>query len=325
MVLLSRVAESLFWLGRYIERAENTARLLDVTFHGRLEPHATEMTGAVNTWQAVVASLGLQNLYTSAHDGYDEVAVIEFLTVDRANSSSIVSALAAARENARGVRDFLSSETWVAVNRLYHATSQRNLHLILADGLYEFCDEVRQGTQLFHGTANSTSLHDEGWYWLQSGLYLERSDMVTRIVDSKYHLLLDSTDEVGGALDRHQWGALLRSVSGYEAFRRTHAAGLEPNAIVEFLLLGIEFPRSLRSSVEALLSALDHATSGAERPARNATLRDVTDLRNRLQYESVDSLVTLGLHEFLEDARRTLAGVNTAVANAFFWSGSSAA
>ncbi len=325
MALLSRVAESLFWLGRYIERAENTARLLDVTFHGRLEPQGTEVAGAINTWQAVVASLGLQQLYEESHEGYSEIDVIEFLTVDRKNASSIASVLSSARDNARGVRDFLSSETWVAVNRLYHATSRRNLQLILADGLYEFCDEVRQGSQLFHGTANSTALHDEGWYWLQSGLYLERSDMVTRIVDSKYHLLLDSRDEVGGALDRHQWGALLRSVSGYEAFRRTHAAGLEPNAIVEFLLLGIEFPRSLRFSVESLLASLDHATAGAERPARNASLRHVTDLRNRLQYETVDSLVTIGLHEFLVEARRTLAGVNTAVANAFFWSGSSAA
>jgi uncharacterized alpha-E superfamily protein len=325
MALLSRVAESLYWLGRYVERAENTARLLDVTFHGRLEPQATEMAGAVNTWEAVVASLGLQQLYAEHHTGYDEVQVIEFLTVDRTHPSSIVSALASARENARGVRDFLSSETWVAINRLFHATSQRNLHLILADGLYEFCDEVRQGTQLFHGTANSTSLHDEGWYWLQCGVSLERSDMVTRIVDSKYHLLLDSADEVGGALDRHQWGALLRSVSGYEAFRRTHAAGLEPDAIIEFLLLDIEFPRSLRASVEALLASLDAATTGAERTARNATLRHVTDLRNRLQYETVDSLVKLGLHEFLGEARGTLAGVNTAVANAFFWSATSAA
>jgi len=325
VALLSRVADSLFWLGRGVERAENTARLLDVSFHGRLEPQALEVAGARNTWQALVATLGLAQQFEAAHGEADEASVIAFLTVSRENPSSIVSALATARENARGVRDFLSSETWVAINRLYHATTHRNLHLIMADGLYEFCDEVRTGTQLFHGTANSTSLHDEGWYWLQCGLYLERADMVTRIIDSKYHLLLDSLDEVGGALDRFQWGALLRSVSGYEAFRRTHAGGVEPSAIVEFLVLSVEFPRSLRATVDNLYFALDHATEGAERRLRNAPLRKVTDLRNRLQFETADTLISTGLHEFLKDAQDTLAAVSLAVGEAFFWSSTSAA
>jgi uncharacterized alpha-E superfamily protein len=223
------------------------------------------------------------------------------------------------------VRDYLSSETWVAINRLYHATSGRGMHLIMADGLYEYCDAVRQGAQLFHGTAESTSLHDEGWYWLQSGVYLERADMVTRIVDSKYHLLLDAPEEVGGPLDRLQWGALLRSVSGYEAFRRTHPAGVEPAAIVEFLVLDTRFPRSLRSCVDNLLFALDQATDGAEGRLRNAPLRRVTDLRNRLQYETVDSLITNGLHEFLDEAQTTIASVSLSVSQAFFWSADSAA
>jgi uncharacterized alpha-E superfamily protein len=324
MALLSRVAESLFWLGRYVERAESTARLLDVTFHGGLEPGATAVVGATNTWAALLATLGDDD-YARSEGANDELAVISYLTVSHDNPSSIVSALGAARENARSVRDFLSSETWVAINRLYHSTAQRNLHLILADGLYEFCDEIRHGAQLFHGTAASTSLHDEGWFWLQTGVYLERADMITRIVDSKYHLLLSSVEEVGGALDRHQWGALLRSLSGYEAYRRTHPAGLDSDRIMEFLLLSTEFPRSLRAALDSLLDSVEHATEGAERRRRNAALRRITDLRNRLQFETVDSLIATGLHEFLEGAQQTLADVSYALSEGFFWSGSSAA
>ena len=325
MALLSRVAESLFWLGRYIERAESMARLLDVTFHGRLEPRTSEVVGATNTWAALVTTLGLQETFADLDLPADEATVIEFLTVNRANSSSIVSSLALARENARGVRDFLSSETWISINRLYHAISQRNVHLILADGLYEFCDEVRQGAGLFHGTCASTSLHDEGWYWLQAGVYLERSDMVTRIVDSKYHLLLDSLEEVGGSLDRHQWMALLRSLSGYEAFRRSHAGELDPGPVVDFLLLSTEFPRSLRANVDALLDAIQHATDGAEARLRNPALRQLTGLRGRLQYETVDTLIVAGLHEFLEEAQETLGAVSLSLSEAFFWSATSAA
>ena len=218
MLLLSRVAESLFWLGRHIERAENTARLLDVTYHGRLEPSASEVAGATNTWAALIATLGLDERYRTLYGDYEELSVIEFLTVSRDNGSSIISSLGAARENAQSVRDYLSSESWVAINRLYHSTANTNIHLILADGLYDFCDTVRVGSHLFAGTVRATSLYDEGMQWLWTGAYLERSDMITRLVDSKYHLLMSAADEIGGAIDRFQWMALLRSISGWEAY-----------------------------------------------------------------------------------------------------------
>lgn len=323
-MLLSRVAESLFWLGRYVERAENTARLLDVTYHGRLEPQAAEMVGARNTWHALVATLGLEVAYTELYGPAEEAAVIEFLTVSR-HPSSIRSSLAAARENARGVRDYLSSEIWVAINRLYHATARANVHLIMADGLYDFCDEVRQGTQLFHGTTDSTALHDEGWHWLQCGVLLERADMITRIVDSKYHLLMLSLDEVGGSLDRYQWAAVLRSVSGYEAFRRSHADGIDGGAVTAFLLLDGRFPRSLRAALDALRHAIDEATEGAEPRLRNPVMRLVSGIQSQLEFQSIDTLLAAGLHEFITETQAELAGVTAAVGEAFFWAPSSAA
>ncbi len=324
MALLSRVAESLFWLGRYVERAENTARLLDVTYHGRLEPFHVEVAGATNTWSALVSTLGLTAEYEAEHGEVNEAGVIRFLTEDRGAPSSIVSALASARENARSVRDFLSSEAWVAINRLYHSAAQRNYHLIMADGLYDFCDLVRQGAQLFHGTAESTSLHDEGWHWLQTGVFLERADMVTRIVDSKYHLLLESPSEVGEPFDNYQWSALLRSLSGFEAYRRTHVGGINAPSVIEFLLLDARFPRSLRACIDGLYASLDQATDGAEPRHRNKPLRLVTDMRNRLQYETEDSLIESGLHQFAIYTQSQLGEVTAGLAGAFFWSASAA-
>jgi uncharacterized alpha-E superfamily protein len=325
MALLSRVAESLFWLGRYVERAENTARMLDVTYHGRLEPGSSDVAGALNTWEALVSALGLSRAFADSGSTYDEPTVVAFLTVSPENGSSIVSSLRLGRDNARSVRDFLSSEAWTAINRLYHATSNRNLDLIMADGLYEFCDEVRQGAQLFQGTVDATSLHDEGWHWLKSGQAVERADMITRIIDSKYHLLLASIDEVGGSFDRFQWMALLRSVSAFEAFRRTHPPGFDHVAILDFLVFSLTFPRSLRASVESLHRMLDQATHGADNRLRNPVLRVVTDLENRLRFDNAESLVASGLHEFTSDAQGTLADISMRVSQSFFWAGGNAA
>lgn len=325
MALLSRVAENLFWLGRCVERAENTARLLDVMYHGSLEPTAEGLPGARNTWEALIQTLGLQSDFTERHGEATEDAVVEYLTVDRLNSSSIVSALGMARENARSVRDYLSSETWVSVNRLYHAASQRNIALIRSDGLYDFCEIVRQGAHLFAGTADGTSLHDEGWHWLQCGLLLERCDMVTRIVDSKYHLLMTSEEDVGGPYDWYQWAALLRSVSGYEAFRRTNPGGVDALAVISFLVLDSRFPRSFRGSLEKMATALTLATDGAAPRLRNPSMRLVTGLTNRLQFETAESIVAAGLHEYMYDVQNTLADLSRAVSEAFFWSSLSAA
>lgn len=320
MQLLSRVAENLFWLGRYVERAENTARLLDVTYHGRLEPSSSEVVGATNTWEALIATLGLEAGYRQRGYTATETGVIEYLTVDRGNPSSIVAAVVQARENAASVRDYLSSETWVAINRLYHSIASSNIYLILADGLYDFCDSVRLGSHLFSGTADATSLHDEGWHWMRAGIYLERADMVTRIVDSKYHLLMTSPEEVGSPVDRFQWVAVLRSVSGWEAYRRSHDE-VEPSGVAEFLLLNEAFPRSLRSAIDSLATCLESATSGADRKLRNPPMRRISDMQSRLEFGTAETLILHGLHEFVSDIQGSLACLTTEVSSAFFWPG----
>lgn len=324
-MLLSRVAESLFWLGRDIERAKKTARLLDVTYHGRLEPSETDVFGARNTWEALVTTLGLNEPYVNQYQQFDENGAIEFLTVNRLNPSSIVSSVMSARENARSVRDYLSSETWLAINRLYHNVTRTNLHLILADGLYDFCDGVITGAHLIDGTVNSTLLRDEGWHWLRCGTFLERADMLSRIVDSKYHLLMLSLDEVGGPIDRFQWVALLRSVAGWEEYLRCHPGGVEPAKVADFLLLDARFPRSLWCSIEALLQALEDATRGADPRLRNTPMLRVTEIRNRLRYASAESILASGLHEYIFDVQQSLARLSDSLHERFFWLAPSAA
>jgi uncharacterized alpha-E superfamily protein len=224
-----------------------------------------------------------------------------------------------ARDNAKGVRDYLSSETWLAINRLYHNVSRTNLHLILADGIYDFCDNVITGAHLVDGTIASTLLRDEGWQWLRCGSYLERADMLTRIVDSKYHLLMLSVEEVGGPIDRFQWVAVLRSVAGWEEYLRCHPQGVEASTVVDFLLLDERFPRSLRSSIEALLASLDEATHGAEAALRNTPMLRVTEIRNRLRYASAESILASGLHEYIFDVQQSLFKLSESLHERFFW------
>jgi uncharacterized alpha-E superfamily protein len=324
-MLLSRVAESMLWLGRYIERAESTARLLEVTYHGKLDPAAGSLAGATNTWEALIATLGATSRYEATHETYDESDVIAFLTLDRDHDSSIVSSIAAARENARSVRNLISGETWMAINRLFHTVSRTSIHLISRDGLYEFCEAVRAGTNLCSGAIRETSLHDEGLHWLWVGASLERADMVTRIVDSKYHVLLSGVEEVGGPLDRFQWIALLRSVSGWEAYLQLWPLGPDATGVVDFLLLNSQFPRSLRAAVDELLRSLDGATSGAEPSLRNEPMRLITDLQNQLRFNTAESLIAAGLHEQLADVQRRLARVTESVQRCFFWAAAGAA
>ena len=324
-MLLSRVAESMLWLGRYVERAENTARLLEVTYHGKLDPSSSDLAGATNTWQALVSTLGTRAAYEATHDYYDEADVIAFLTLDRGNGSSIISSIAAARENARGIRNLISSETWMAINRLYHAASNTSIHLIARDGLYEFCEAVRTGANLCAGAIRETSLHDEGLHWLWVGAALERADMVTRIVDSKYHVLMNAVDDVGGPFDRFHWVALLRSLSGWEAYLQMRPHGPDTEGVADLLLLNPHFPRSLRSAVDTLHASLDAATAGAERPQRNEPMRLVTDLQNQLRFNTPETLIAAGLHEQLADAQRRLAMISESVQRCFFWTAAGAA
>ncbi len=318
MILLSRVAESLYWLGRYLERAEGTARLLSVTYYGRFESGPPDVVGASNTWEAMLTTLGQAEAFRERFPAITDRAVIRFLTLETDNPFSIVACLAAARETARSVRDFLSSESWIAINRAYRDATTPAETAVTGDGFWDYCDSIMTAAHSIRGTMEATSLHDEGWWWYIGGLALERGDIGTRIVDAKYHLLLRSAEEVGGPEDRFQWAGLLRSVSGWEAFRRLHPEGITPLAVTEFLVLDPRFPRSLRASVDSLSVALDRATADAQPALRDPAMRAVTQVQQRLQYKTAASLIAAGLHEAMGALQLDLIAIDGVVGRQFF-------
>ena len=238
--LLSRVADSLYWMGRYIERAENVARFLDVNHNLMLDLPQ----GYQDQWQPIVDTTGDRALFEKRHGSASRENVVKFLAFDSGYPNSICSCILAARENARSVRETISSEMWEQINTMFLLITGESQKHVLGN-LPAFCHQVRMACHLFHGITEVTMTHNEAWHFIRLGRNLERADKTTRILDVKYFILLPSVRDVGTPYDDVQWTAVLKSVSGFEMYRKRHGR-ISPERIVEFLLLDGEFPRALR-------------------------------------------------------------------------------
>jgi uncharacterized alpha-E superfamily protein len=244
--MLSRVAESVYWIGRYVERAENTARLLDVALRSTRELSASfrAETDTAGELRLVLAALGAEDIYTQRTGPVTEDGLAAFLVVDRDSPISVMYCLTAARESARCVRDSISTEMWEELNRTYLSLQRVTTAYLLIEGLHDFCRQIRLGCQLFHGVTDATMPQDEGWRFLQVGKYLERAGMTARILAARSHQF-DVPDEHPGAEEVHRWLGLLRSISAYEAYVRLTHGGVNPAGVAAFLLLSQIFPRSV--------------------------------------------------------------------------------
>ncbi len=238
--LLSRVADAVYWLGRYIERAENVARFLDVNHNLMLDLPQ----GYADQWQPIVDTTGDRAPFLERYGAATQDNVVRFLAFDPENPNSIYSCVLAARENARSVRETISSEMWQQINSLYLLITAESRRTEPTD-LPTFCHQVRMGCHLIHGILHVTMSHNEAWQFIRLGTLLERADKTTRILDVKYFILLPSVSDVGTPYDDVQWSAVLKSVSGFEMYRKRYGR-IAPDRIVEFLLLDSEFPRSFR-------------------------------------------------------------------------------
>src|ERR1700689_167329 len=259
--MLSRIADSLFWLARYIERAEYTARLLDVNFHMLLEQ--TQQTDLLR-WNPLIVMAGEHERYGQMYDEVTAKNVFEFLAFREDNPSSIVQCISKARENARTIRDRISREMWEDINGLYYTVIGFNPRDEIAAGPHRFCDKVKFGSHGFHGVTDATLPHDEGWEFLRIGSALQREQMAARLGDGQYPNRLDAP----GVLvepDSHQWMAVLRSVGAYEAYHREYHSPIEPEKVAEMLILHPQHPRSIRFStaeVQAGLRAISGSSVG---------------------------------------------------------------
>ncbi|MCA9262246.1 MAG: alpha-E domain-containing protein [Planctomycetales bacterium] len=311
--MLSRVANSIYWMGRYVERAENLARFIDVTLNLLLD----QPDNLAPQWEPLVRATGDDATFQERYGQPTRDNVICFLTFDLDYPNSILSALAAARENARTVREVIPSESWEQLNEFYLFVKEASVTDDASDNPSDFFTEVKRQSHLFNGIIDATMSHGMGWNFLNLGRLLERADKTSRILDVKYFTLLPSVQDVGTTIDYLQWSAVLRSVSGFEMYRKLHHA-ITVRRIVEFLVLSREFPRSIVYCVTQAGRSLHEITGTPERMFRNPPEQQLGRLQSELAYHDVDEILEQGMHEFIDGLQRQLNQFDSAIAETFF-------
>lgn len=294
--MLARTADSLFWISRYVERAENLARALDVALRMATLPSA--YAGTSNEWESAIAAAAAQEEFYKSYDEANARTVTEFIVSSGANPSSIRHCLEIARANARAVRTAITSEVWETLNDGWNEIATVNLGRLSEAELSRFLGFVRQVSLRFDGAAYRTMLRTDHYWFNRLGLYVERSDNMARLLDVKYHLLLPEAERVGGGLDYFQWAALLRAISGLNSYHVIYREGVRPWLIADFMILRPEQPRSLISSYENLNRYLDFLAERYGRQGESQRLARITYAG--MQNTEIAAIFQGGLHEFLE-------------------------
>ncbi len=296
--MLSRTADSLFWLARYVERADNTARIIDTA--NRLAAIPISYAGVSNEWESALAAAGALAAFDAAHDEIERDAAVHFLAFDQANPSSIRSCLDVARQNGRAERTALTSDMWEGINGGWLDLRRFDNMTLTRDTLVAFLSRVKEACLRFDGSAYRAMLRNDSYFFLRLGMFLERADSTARILDVKYHLLLPEGAHVGGGLDYFQWASLLRSVSALTAYRWVYHESLKPWLIADLLVLNRQMPRSLASCYDNVCDYLDELSVayGRQGPAQ----RVARSIRARLENATISDIFQKpGLHEFLTD------------------------
>jgi uncharacterized alpha-E superfamily protein len=313
--MLSRIADSLFWMSRYMARAEDTARLLDVTYHMLLE---RSQQSYQLRWDAIITINGEQELFYGFYKEASLENVFEFLAFRRDNPNSVTACIARVRENARTIRDRISRELWEDVNSLFHRVNEFDAQTEIANGPHRFCSDVIFSSHRFNGVSDGTLPHDEGWQFLQAGRSLERAETTARVVDVEYHKLIESSAPVDQP-DSHQWMAVLKSVAAYEIYRREYHSRIDPQRVAELLILHPWHPRSIRFNAATLQSALRFI--GGSGPGKYTTEAErlTGRLHDALVYERIEDIFSRGLHPFLVELQKTCRSIGEHIARSYFY------
>jgi uncharacterized alpha-E superfamily protein len=308
--MLSRVAENLYWLGRYLERAENMARIAAVNYKASVEEHTADEDEAM-LWDALVRAIGTEDAYAEARALTPDLAPGDWLIFSHENAGSLRSTIARARGLARELREHISREVFEEINLLYLASSEADPQ----HGLRPYTATVQRGVAATFGLYDNTVLFDEGREWFRCGMFIERADMTSRIIDAKYYMLLPSLADVDGPLDRYRWLAILRSASAHEAFRKRYRGSIRGQRVAELLILDASFPRSLRFCVSALGRHFGLATSGAPRMHSLPVTRELAILDLDLGSTGIAEIMRSGLHEFLGEFQGRINHVHNSAMN----------
>jgi uncharacterized alpha-E superfamily protein len=311
--MLSRVADAIYWMCRYIERAENVARFISVNLNLLLDMPSEKD----RLWEPLVMITGDQALFEQKYSEYTREAVIRFLTTDREYPNSILSCLAAARENGRSIREIISSEMWEHLNNFYlELADSGSPALALADP-HRFFKIIQMRSHLFTGLMDCTMSHGEAWNFARIGMMIERADKTSRILDVKYFMLLPQADLVNSPIDNIQWSAVLKSASAFEMFRKEHHR-ITPRNVADFLIFDYRFPRSIRHCITKSVICLHRITLTSPAMARNAAERLLGRLEADLEYSEIEEVIARGMHEYLDSLQTRLNQVDRAIGATFF-------
>ena len=308
--MLGRTANSLFWMFRYLERAENTARMLDAGFRMAL---TRDLVTAEEEWRSVITVAGRRKSYEAKHGTYTGIQAWNFILRDKENELSVMDMMDGVRTNARAARNAISSELWEAINEAWMEIKEQLSEPVSQNKLGEVLATIRRGGTLAHGAMSGSMLRDESFHFARAGTFLERADSTARILDIKYYLLLPSISYVGSSLDTGQWDNVLRSVSGDRAYRWLNAAQIDARGIVEFLVLDDRFPRSLAFCHSALREELAALARIHKSEGDSNELMRLADMR--ISDMEVDDIFDQGLHEFLTEFMRSNGALSAAIAD----------
>ncbi len=312
--MLSRVAESIYWMSRYIERAENVARFIDVnhnltlSFQGEYAPQ----------WAPLVYTTGDEALFEEHYGpgGYDQRNVFQFLAFDTNNPNSILSCLTKARENARSVRENLTTSMWEEINTFYLQVRGAAARPVLARP-FDFLNDVKRTSHLIWGVTDATMSQGEGWHFSRIGRLIERADKTSRILDVKYFILLPDPKDLGTPMDAIQWSALLESTSALQMYRKRHGR-IVPIKVADFLILDRFFPRSMHHGIIHVEESLRSVTGSAEGAFSNSAEKQVGRLKADLDYTHIDDVIAQGLHQFIDHFQFQLNHIGSAIHKSFF-------
>lgn len=312
--MLSRVADAIYWASRYVERAENVARFINVNLDLMLDSASLER----HSWAPLVATTGDKEWYDARYDDSSPQNVARFLSFDRSYPNSIISSVRAARENARTVRDVISREMWEQVNALYlmvmEASQKKESE---PDELASFYDQVKLAGTNFAGATDATLSHGEAWHFSRLGRMLERADKTSRILDVRSFILMPVFSDSGTSVDEVGWTALLNSASALQMYRQLYHT-ISPQNVGSFLLLDANFPRSIRHCVRRAQESL-HTITGTPRGGyQSEDERIVGLLRSNLDYAQIETIMAVGLHNYLDELQTNLNSAGTAIRQHFF-------
>ena len=309
--MLSRTASNLYWMARFIERAENTARVLDVTYRMSLVNRSPET--ADQEWFAPLQITGTVFPFQGRYSLVCAEQVLSFMALDRDNPTSIIACARQARENARSVRVDLTTEMWEVINGTWlelQAFNEAELHANPS----AFFDWVKERSHLFRGVTRGTMHRSDSTDFLRLGTFTERADNTVRILDVKYHVLLPSADDVGRAVDYYQWGAVLRSLSAFETYKRIYRDVISPQKVAELMMLSENFPRSLLFCMAEVMEIVESLA-----PSRRAEVTRLTgSLYSRLRYARIQDIFSAGLHEYVTDVVSEINGISEEIHTTFF-------